>query len=115
MPMPHLITEGRITKGKLAVPHNLPGAVNHARNGIAIAQARGKKKGWSLSGEAWKDTVDQSGNHQPSPPIPCPSTRFLDSLLVSSKRHQLDTDVKLIPVPAAQTVANMKTGNDGCL
>jgi len=44
MPMPHLITEGQITKGNQKIPMYVAQLITHG-NGIALAS--GTEKGWS--------------------------------------------------------------------
>jgi len=56
MPMPHLITEGRITGQPENSMYLLAQLITHG-NGIAIASKHaGKGLELNLSGEGWKDT-----------------------------------------------------------
>jgi len=115
MPMPHLITEGQITKGNQKI-QCMSGAVNARKWDCARQQARGKGLELNLAG--WEDTVRSAEI------IKTPFTAAYTFAQVNQDfwiRYWLaagginpDTDVKLIPVPAAQTVAN-EDGDDGCL
>lgn len=114
MPMPHLITEGRITKGNQKIPMYLLAQLITQGNGIAVANKHaGKGLGLDLS-KSGKAVFDQLKSTK------SPFTAAYTFAQVNQDfwiRYWLaagginpDTDVKLIPVPAAQTVANMKTG-----
>jgi bicarbonate transport system substrate-binding protein len=114
MPMPHLITEGRITKGNQKIPmYVLAQLITHG-NGIALA-SKHAGKGLELNlAKGGKTLFDQLKSSK------TPFTAAYTFAQVNQDfwiRYWLaagginpDTDVKLIPVPAAQTVANMKTG-----
>ncbi|NLQ05288.1 CmpA/NrtA family ABC transporter substrate-binding protein [Cylindrospermopsis raciborskii] len=114
MPMPHLITEGLITKGNAKIPMYILAQLNTQGNGIAIASKHaGKQVHLDLSkgGKAVFDKLKST---------PSPFTAAFTFGKVNQEfwlRYWLaaggvnpDTDVKLIPVPTAQTVANMRTG-----
>ncbi|AKG22989.1 CmpA/NrtA family ABC transporter substrate-binding protein [Calothrix sp. 336/3] len=114
MPMPHLITEGLITKGNQKIPmYVLAQLITHG-NGIAIANKhQGKGIGLKLDGA--KALFSQ---------LKSTTTPFTAAFTFPHVNQDLwirywlaaggidpDSDVKLLTVPAAQTVANMKTGS----
>ncbi|MBD2776009.1 CmpA/NrtA family ABC transporter substrate-binding protein [Iningainema tapete] len=114
MPMPHLITEGLITKGNAKIPMYVLAQLITQGNGIAVA-SKHQGKGIELNlAKAGKPIFDQLKSAK------TPFTAAFTFAQVNQDfwiRYWLaagginpDTDVKLIPVPAAQTVANMKTG-----
>jgi len=114
MPMPHLITEGLITKGNRKIPMYLLAQLITHGNGIAVA-SKHQGKGIELDlSKGGKGTFEQLKS------TPTPFTAAYTFAHVNQDfwiRYWLaaggvnpDTEVKLIPVPAAQTVANMKTG-----
>ena len=114
MPMPHLITEGIITKGNQKIPMYLLAQLITHGNGIAVANKyKGKELGLDLSkgGKAVFDGLKSTKN-----PFTAAYTfahvnqDFWIRYWLAAGGINPDTDVKLIPVPAAQTVANMKTG-----
>ncbi|MGB3421958.1 MAG: CmpA/NrtA family ABC transporter substrate-binding protein [Dolichospermum sp.] len=113
MPMPHLITEGLITKGNKPIPmYVLAQLVTHG-NGIAIANKH-LGKGISLKLDTAKPLLSQlkSANTPFTAAFTFPHVNQ-DLWLrywLSASGIDPDTDVKLLTVPAAQTVANMKTG-----
>jgi bicarbonate transport system substrate-binding protein len=115
MPMPHLITEGLITKNNTKISMYLLAQLNTQGNGIAIASKhKGKGIGLDLNKSNGKLLIDQLKSSK------SPFTAAFTFAKVNQEfwiRYWLaaggidpDTDVKLIPVPAAQTVANMRTG-----
>lgn len=114
MPMPHLITEGIITKGNQKIPMYLLAQLITHGNGIAVANKhKGKEIGLNLAkgGKAVFDQLKSTKN-----PFAAAYTfahvnqDFWIRYWLAAGGINPDTDVKLIPVPAAQTVANMKTG-----
>lgn len=113
MPMPHLITEGLITKGNKPIPmYVLAQLVTHG-NGIAIANKH-LGKGISLKLDTAKPLLSQlkSANTPFTAAFTFPHVNqdlWLRYWLAASGIDP-ETDVKLLTVPAAQTVANMKTG-----
>ena len=114
MPMPHLITEGRITKGNQKIPmYVLAQLITHG-NGIAVAskhQGKGLELNLAKGGKGLFDQLKSSKT-----PFTAAYTfaqvnqDFWLRYWLASGGVNPDTDVKLIPVSAAQTVANMKTG-----
>jgi len=113
MPMPHLITEGLITKGNKPIPmYVLAQLVTHG-NAIAIANKH-LGKGISLKLDTAKPLFSQlkSANTPFTAAFTFPHVNqdlWIRYWLAASGIDP-DTDVKLLTVPAAQTVANMKTG-----
>ncbi|MFO0171157.1 MAG: CmpA/NrtA family ABC transporter substrate-binding protein, partial [Aphanizomenon sp.] len=112
-PMPHLITEGLITKGNKPIPmYVLAQLVTHG-NAIAIANKH-LGKGISLKLDTAKPLFSQlkSANTPFTAAFTFPHVNqdlWIRYWLAASGIDP-DTDVKLLTVPAAQTVANMKTG-----
>lgn len=113
MPMPHLITEGLITKGNKPIPmYVLAQLVTHG-NAIAIANKH-LGKGISLKLDTAKPLFSQlkSANTPFTAAFTFPHVNqdlWIRYWLAASGIDP-DTDVKLLTVPAAQTVANMRTG-----
>ena len=113
MPMPHLITEGLITKWNKPIPmYVLAQLVTHG-NAIAIANKH-LGKGISLKLDTAKPLFSQlkSANTPFTAAFTFPHVNqdlWIRYWLAASGIDP-DTDVKLLTVPAAQTVANMKTG-----
>ncbi|MBW4505835.1 MAG: ABC transporter substrate-binding protein [Scytonematopsis contorta HA4267-MV1] len=115
MPMPHLISEGLITKGNAKIPMYVLCQLNTQGNGIAIAgKHQGKGLELDLKAKNGKTVFDQ---------LKGTSTPFTAAFTFAKVNQEFwirywlaagginpDKEVKLIPVPAAQTVANMKTG-----
>ncbi len=112
MPMPHLITEGLITKGNQKIPMYVLAQLNTQGNGIAIAGKHKGKIGLKLEGT--KSLFDQlkSTNAQFTAAYTFPQVNqdFWIRYWLAAGGIDPDADVKLLTVPAAQTVANMKTG-----
>jgi len=113
MPMPHLITEGLITKGNQKIPmYNLVQLITQG-NGIAIA-SKHKGQGLDLKLEKGKSVFEKLKS-QPTPftaayTFPQVNQDFWIRYWLAAAGINPDEDVKLLTVPAAQTVANMKTG-----
>ena len=114
MPMPHLISEGRITKGNQKIPMYVLAQLNTHGNGIAIASKhQGQGLGLKLENQG-KGLFNQLKST--NTPFTAAYTfaqvnqDFWIRYWLAANGINPDTDVKLIPVPAAQTVANMKTG-----
>ncbi len=114
MPMPHLITEGLITKGNQKIPMYVLAQLITQGNGIAVANKyKGQGLGLDLAkgGKAVFDQLKSTKN-----PFSAAYTfaqvnqDFWIRYWLAAGGINPDIDVKLIPVPAAQTVANMKTG-----
>ncbi|WP_427161045.1 CmpA/NrtA family ABC transporter substrate-binding protein [Aliinostoc sp. HNIBRCY26] len=113
MPMPHLITEGLITKGNQKIPmYVLCQLITHG-NGIAIAN---KHQGSGISLKlAGAKSVFSKLKSSPTPftaafTFPHVNQDLWIRYWLAAGGLDPDADVKLLTVPAAQTVANMKTG-----
>ena len=113
MPMPHLITEGLITKGNQKIPMYLLMQLNTHGNGIAIA-SKHQGKGLSLkldkSLNLFKELKSSNTPFTAAYTFAQVNQDFWIRYWLAASGVDPDADVKLIPVPAAQTVANMKTG-----
>ncbi|OUL28459.1 CmpA/NrtA family ABC transporter substrate-binding protein [Nostoc sp. 106C] len=112
MPMPHLITEGLITKGNQKIPmYVLCQLITHG-NGIAIANKH-IGKGVSLQLASAKSLFKELKSSTPFTAaftFPHVNQDFWIRYWLAASGIDPDTDVKLLTVPSAQTVANMKTG-----
>ena len=113
MPMPYLISEGLITKNNVKVPMYVLAQLNTQGNAIAIASKHeGKNIGLDL--KPAKDYI--LGMKTTGTPFkaaytfPKANQDFWIRYWLAAGGINPDTDVNLIAVPAAQTVANMKTG-----
>jgi bicarbonate transport system substrate-binding protein len=113
MPMPHLITEGVITKGNQKIPMYLLAQLITHGNGIALAN---KHKGQGLgtkinTGKAVFDKLNSAKTpFTAAQTFPAVNQDFWIRYWLAASGINPDTDIKLLTVPAAQTVANMKTG-----
>jgi bicarbonate transport system substrate-binding protein len=112
MPMPHLITEGLITKGNKKIPmYVLCQLITHG-NAIAIANKH-LGKGISLQLAGAKSLFTQLKSSTPFTAaftFPHVNQDLWIRYWLAAGGIDPDADVKLLTVPAAQTVANMKTG-----
>ncbi|MBE9036572.1 CmpA/NrtA family ABC transporter substrate-binding protein [aff. Roholtiella sp. LEGE 12411] len=112
MPMPHLITEGIITKGNQKIPmYILCQLITHG-NGIAIANKHlGKGIGLKLDGaKSLFKELKSSTPFTAAFTFPHVNQDLWIRYWLAASGIDPNTDVKLATVPAAQTVANMKTG-----
>ncbi|HIK13054.1 MAG TPA: ABC transporter substrate-binding protein [Oscillatoriaceae cyanobacterium M33_DOE_052] len=113
MPMPHLISEGVITKGNQKLPMYLLAQLNTQGNGIAIANIHlGKGIGLDLK-PARDYIVGLKATGTPfkaAYTFPKVNQDFWIRYWFAAGGIDPDKDVNLLAVPAAQTVANMKTG-----
>jgi len=120
MPMPHLISEGLITKGKTKLPMYVLLQTSTHGNGIAIANKRAD--GTSHLGQGVGLDMSKARAHIDK--LKATGTPFTAAYTFPAANQELwirywlgagginpDEDVKLIVVPAAQTVANMKSGS----
>ncbi|HEY9804079.1 MAG TPA: CmpA/NrtA family ABC transporter substrate-binding protein [Leptolyngbyaceae cyanobacterium] len=113
MPMPHLITEGIITKGNQKIPMYVLAQLNTQGNGIAIAS---KHQGSGISLQlAGAKSLFSKLKSSPTPftaaqTFPGVNQDFWIRYWLAAGGIDPDADIKLLTVPAAQTVANMKTG-----
>jgi bicarbonate transport system substrate-binding protein len=113
MPMPHLITEGLITKGNQKIPMYVLCQLNTQGNGIAIAGLhQGKNLGLKLNGQKalFSDLKSVGTEFTAAYTFPQVNQDFWIRYWLAAGGIDPDVDVKLLTVPAAQTVANMKTG-----
>ncbi len=114
MPMPHLISEGKITKGNKKIPmYTLAQLVTHA-NGIAIANKHLGKGLNSTSldkAKAYLESLKAAGTpFTAAHTFPQSNQELWIRYFLGAVGVNPDTDVKLLVVPPAQTVANMKVG-----
>ena len=113
MPMPYLISEGKITKGNQKIPMYVLAQLNTHGNGIAIANMH-KGKGVGLKLEGTKSLFDglKSSNKKfkAAQTFPGVNQDFWIRYWIAASGLDPDADIELLTVPAAQTVANMKTG-----
>jgi bicarbonate transport system substrate-binding protein len=113
MPMPHLITEGVITKGNQKIPmYNLLQLITQG-NGIALANKH-KGQGLGTKINTGKSVFDKLNSAKTpftaAQTFPAVNQDFWIRYWLAASGINPDTDIKLLTVPAAQTVANMKTG-----
>jgi bicarbonate transport system substrate-binding protein len=113
MPMPHLITEGLITKGNQKIPmYNLLQLITHG-NGIALA-SKHKGQGLGTKIDSGKSVFDKLNSAKTpftaAQTFPAVNQDFWIRYWLAANGINPDTDIKLLTVPAAQTVASMKTG-----
>jgi len=113
MPMPYLISMGEITKGRKKIPMYVLLQLNTQGNGIAVSN---KHKGQKLSlkvrdSKAYFDKLKSGGNKfKAAYTFPEANQEFWIRYWLAAGGVNPDTDVELLTVPSAQTVANMKTG-----
>jgi bicarbonate transport system substrate-binding protein len=114
MPMPYLISEGLITKNNAKIPMYVLAMLNTQGNGIAIAKTQ-EGKGIGLDVSKAKDYIvglKQSGKpFRAAYTFPKVNQDFWIRYWLAAGGINPDTDVNLMTVPAAQTVANMKTAS----
>lgn len=113
MPMPYLISEGLITKNNAKIPMYVLAMLNTQGNGVAISKTQAGKN-ISLDMSKAKDYIlglKQSGTpFRAAFTFPKANQDFWIRYWLAAGGINPDTDVNLMTVPAAQTVANMKTG-----
>lgn len=113
MPMPYLITEGLITNGNKKVPMYVLLQTSTQGNGIAIANKhRGKNIGLRLGkAKAYIEGLKAAGTPFTAAfTFPRVNQDLWIRYWLAAGGIDPNDDVKLITVPPAQTVANMKTG-----
>jgi bicarbonate transport system substrate-binding protein len=112
MPMPYLISEGLITKNNAKIPMYVLAMLNTQGNGIAIAKSQ-EGKGIGLDVSKAQDYIvglKQAGKpFRAAYTFPKVNQDFWIRYWLAAGGINPDTDVNLLTVPAAQTVANMKT------
>ncbi|MEB3189198.1 MAG: CmpA/NrtA family ABC transporter substrate-binding protein [Snowella sp.] len=113
MPMPYLISEGLITKNNVKVPMYVLAMLNTQGNGIAIAKSQ-VGKNISLDMAKAKDYIQglakEGKKFRAAYTFPKANQDFWIRYWLAAGGIDPDKDVSLLTVPAAQTVANMKTG-----
>jgi len=113
MPMPYLISEGLITKNNVKVPMYVLAMLNTQGNSIAIAKSQAGKN-ISLDISKAKDYIQElkkAGTpFRAAYTFPKVNQDFWIRYWLAAGGINPDQDVSLLTVPAAQTVANMKTG-----
>lgn len=113
MPMPHLITEGVITKGNQKIRMYLLAQLITHGNGIALANKH-KGQGLGTKINAGKSVFEKLNSAKTpftaAQTFPAVNQDFWIRYWLAASGINPDTDIKLLTVPAAQTVANMKTG-----
>lgn len=114
MPMPYLISEGLITKNNVKIPMYVLAMLNTQGNGIAIAKSQ-EGKNISLDMSKARDYIvglKQAGKpFKAAYTFPKANQDFWIRYWLGAGGIDPDQDVNLLTVPAAQTVANMKTGS----
>lgn len=115
MPMPHLISEGLITKGNRKIPMVILAQLNTQGNAIAIANAhQGKGFGLNLAESGGADYIremKQTGTpFKAAYTFPKVNQDFWIRYWLAAGGLDPDSDLDLLAVPASQTVANMRTG-----
>jgi len=113
MPMPYLISEGKITKGNVKIPMYILCQLNTQGNGIAIA-SKHAGKGLGLKVDSTKSLFaglkSEGTKFKAAYTYPQANQDFWIRYWLAAGGIDPDADVELLTVPAAQTVANMKTG-----
>lgn len=112
MPMPYLMSEGIITDN-LKVPMYVLLQLNTQGNGIAIANKL-KDQGLTLKSDKIKPVIDKMKSEgkkfKAAYTFPKANQEFWIRYWLAANGVDPDADIDLLTVPAAQTVANMKTG-----
>ena len=112
MPMPYLISEGMITDD-VKIPMYILAQLNTQGNGIAIA-GKHKDKGIGLKlndKQAFFSQLKSSGTRfKAAYTFPKSNQEFWIRYWLAAGGVNPDTEVELLTVPAAQTVADMKRG-----
>ncbi len=113
MPMPYLISEGIITD-KAKVPMYILCQLNTQGNAIALASKhKGKGLGVNLTGKGasyFKELAGSGKKFKAAYTFPKANQEFWIRYWLAAGGVNPDTDVDLLTVPTAQTVADMKRG-----
>ncbi len=113
MPMPYLISEGIITD-KAKVPMYILCQLNTQGNAIALASKhKGKGLGVNLTGKGasyFKELAGSGTKFKAAYTFPKANQEFWIRYWLAAGGINPDTDVDLLTVPTAQTVADMKRG-----
>lgn len=113
MPMPYQISQGLITKGNVKIPMYILAQLNTHGNGIAIANIhKGKGLGLKLDGKkSFFEGLKSNGKKfKAAYTFPKANQEFWLRYWAAASGIDPDLEMELLTVPAAQTVANMKTG-----
>jgi bicarbonate transport system substrate-binding protein len=114
MPMPHLISEGKITKGNKKIPMFVLAQLITHSNGIAVANkhlGKGFNQGGKDKAKAYIESLKAAGTpFTAAHTFPQSNQELWIRYFLGSLGVDPDKDVKLIVIPSAQTVANMKVG-----
>ncbi|HBE21032.1 MAG TPA: bicarbonate-binding protein [Cyanobacteria bacterium UBA11149] len=113
MPMPYQISQGLITKGNVKIPMYILAQLNTHGNGIAIANIhKGKGLGLKLDGKkSFFEGLKSNGKKfKAAYTFPKANQEFWLRYWAAASGINPDEEMELLTVPAAQTVANMKTG-----
>ncbi len=114
MPMPQLISEGLITKGNRKIPMLSLAQLSTQGNGIAIAaQHKGRGFTTNVSGAAEyvRELKSNGTPFKAAYTFPRVNQDFWIRYWLAAGGIDPNKDVNLIAVPAAQTVASMRTGS----
>lgn len=110
MPMPYLITEGIITDGA-KVPMYVLCQLNTQGNGIAIANKhKGKNIGLKVDPKFFADLKASGTRFKAAYTFPKVNQDLWIRYWLAASGVDPDSQVELLTVPAAQTVADMKRG-----
>jgi bicarbonate transport system substrate-binding protein len=115
MPMPHLISEGLITKGNRKIPMYVLAQLCTQGNGVAIANkhlGKGIELDLAKSGGAdYIKSLRAGGTpFKAAYTFPRANQDFWIRYWLAAGGINPDKDLDLLAVPASQTVANMRTG-----
>jgi bicarbonate transport system substrate-binding protein len=113
MPMPHLLSEGLLTQGNQKVPMYILAQLNTQGNGIAIANKHlGKGLGLDLTNARdYILSLKSAGTpFKAANTFPKANQEIWIRYWFAAGGIDPDSDISLLTVPAAQTVANMQTG-----
>ncbi len=110
MPMPYLMTEGIITDG-LKVPMYVLCQLNTQGNGIALANKhKGKNLGLKVDPKFFSDMKESGARFKAAYTFPKSNQEIWIRYWLAASGVDPDSEVELLTVPAAQTVADMKRG-----
>jgi bicarbonate transport system substrate-binding protein len=114
MPMPHLISEGLITKGNRKIPMTVVAQLCTHGNGVAVARkhtGRGMELNLAQSGgtDYIKDLAKSGRKLKAAYTFPKVNQDFWIRYWLAANGVNPNVDLDLLAVPAAQTVANMRT------
>lgn len=115
MPMPHLLSEGLITKGNRKIPMVVLAQLCTHGNGVAVANThvgKGFELNLAQSGAAdYIREMKRAGTpFRAAYTFPRANQDFWIRYWMAANGVDPNTEINLMAVPSAQTVANMKTG-----